>query len=435
MLKAILYLGLAGFAIIGTFFSPIIGAIGAIEAYLFNPVVFGLSDGGFRYQLWVTIAFLLSCLIHRVRGVERVGREGLVVKALWAFVAIGALSAAWAVVSPQLALDTIYEVLKTVLLVTFLVLAIRSEKDMSILLFACLIGVLHASFMHVVGPRIGYVPMSLAREYGVLPEYQTVVLVLFIPLLVLLAMMGQRNERVLAWVTLPLALDSIVNSYMRTGFVALAVELVAIFLFLPRRLTFKLLPVLGAGGALFFFVFTPTNYWDWMNTIKHPTEEGSANSRFEIDAVSLQMFLDHPMGVGYRNYIEISPQYFRPEQLDPGTGKRAGHNAFLTVLCETGVFGFAAWTSAFGGAVWLLRGIRKRADANNLTRIEIYAIGLEIGLYGWLVSGLFHSTHEVDPAFWFAGFAVTLTRLHRQAGIAEHPAADGHLETVADGSN
>src|SRR5487761_2040540 len=145
MLKAILYLGLAAVAIVGTFFSPLIGAVGSIEAYMFNPPALNLSDGNFRYQLWITLAFLISCLIHRVRGVQRVGREGALLKALWVFVAIGALSALWAAVDPQLAIDTIYEVFKTVVLVTLLVMVIRNERDFSILIFACLFGVLHAS--------------------------------------------------------------------------------------------------------------------------------------------------------------------------------------------------------------------------------------------------------------------------------------------------
>jgi O-antigen ligase len=425
MLKAILYLGLAGFAIIGTFFNPVIGAVGCIEAYFMNPVVLSMPDGGFRYQLWTTVAFLLSCLVRWRPGLPRVGREGIVLKSMWIFVGIAMLSTLWAAVNPQLALDTSYEVFKTVLFATLLLRVVRTERDVSIVITACLVGGLHASALHVFGTRLGILPASMSRDVGVLPDFQGPTLMVIVPSLILLAMLGTKWQRVLCWLTLPVVLDSIVNTYQRADLVALIVEIAAVLLFLQRKIVFRLLPVLAVGLAIFMLRLTPDNYWEWMSTITHPTEEASANSRFTIADASWTMFMDYPvLGVGYRNYIEISPKYFKQEDLDPANGKRAGHNSFLTVMCETGIVGFSFWIFAFGGAAWLLRRIRKRADPANLTKVEVYAMGLEIGLYGWLVTGFFHNTHEVDPAYWIIGLAIALTRLRAQQALEEAPAED-----------
>ena len=413
MLKAILYLGLTAVGLVGTLVNPFIGAVTCLEAYMMNPTAIPMPDGRFRYQFWTTIALLVSCLLHRAKGVERVNREGFPLKALWVFVGIGALSSFWAV-NPQLAWDSIYEVLKTVVLTSLLVRAIQNERQMRIVMLACIAGATHASILHTFGVRFGYIPASLGREAGLLPDSQTVVLVFFVPVILLIAMTGGKFERIFCWCALPFVLNSIVTSYMRTGLVCLAVELALMLILLKPGLTLRLVPVLAGGLILFIVRLTPENYWQWMSTIETPTQESSANSRFFIDRTSWRMFTDHPMGVGYRNYIELSPKYFPREYLDPANGKRSAHNSFFTILCETGIFGFAAFMSAFGGAAWLLRRIRKAADPTSPSRVAVYAIALEIGLYGWAVAGLFHSEHEVDPAYWAIAFAVILTRLHWQ---------------------
>jgi hypothetical protein len=89
------------------------------------------------------------------------------------------------------------------------------------------------------------------------------------------------------------------------------------------------------------------------------------------------------------------------------------------ILCETGIVGFPFWILSFGGAAWFLRRIRKRSDPSNLTRVEVYAMGLEVGLYGWLVTGLFHDTQDVDPAYWIIVLAIALTRLHAQQALTQ----------------
>jgi len=77
------------------------------------------------------------------------------------------------------------------------------------------------------------------------------------------------------------------------------------------------------------------------------------------------------------------------------------------------------WT--FGGTIVLMRRVRKESDWDDPSRLRLYALGIEIGLYGWLVGGLFVDLSNVDPAFWFVAFAVSITRL---AGISEPDEAE-----------
>jgi O-antigen ligase len=433
MVKAALYLGLAALAILATFINPFIGVIACIEAYLMNPVAIDMDDGQFRYQLWTSIAFIISFLIHRPAVLSHVRRENWVLKCLWAFVALAALSSQWATISSDVALDAIYEVVKTVAIVSLFVRVIRTEKQMTAVMMACVIGVMHASFLHIFGPRYGYVNAALGRGDGVLPDAQTGVMVLFAPLIILLAMFGSHKEKILCWCALPLVVDSIVTTYERTGFTALIIEFVLVFLFVPRAQKRQLIPALVGGLGLLIFRFTPPDYWEKMSTIATPHEEASAESRFVINDASWRMFLDHPMGVGYRNYPQTSPRYLDTGYLtkaDDGELVRSAHNTYFTVLCETGVFGFAIWIAGFGGTILMLRGIRKRAGPN-MGRLEFYATGLEIGLFGWCIGGWFQSYHEVDPAYWFVGFAVVLFRLvHQRQEVVPSDTVDA-LESPA----
>ena len=114
MAKLILYLALTAVGIVATLLSPFAGAIATLEAYLLNPSAIVGDYFDFRYQLWITLSFIVSYLLYRPAKLPAVGREGRSLTFLWIFVAIGALSATWAVVSSKEALDAIFEVFKTV---------------------------------------------------------------------------------------------------------------------------------------------------------------------------------------------------------------------------------------------------------------------------------------------------------------------------------
>lgn len=409
MLKFSLYFGLTLVGMGAALASPLWGGIACIQAYLLNPSAIAMADFGMRYQLLTTAAFVAGYILHRPRGVPRAGREGYLIRALWLFLFIGALSSFWAVVSAEVALDNVLEVAKTILFVTLLVSVVHTVREFEVVFFACIVGVWHAATIHTFGDRLGYLESRFGREYGVLPDDHNSVMLLFAPAVVLLCVTGSKWRRMFGAVTLVFLLNSVVYTYQRAGLVALAAQGVMMFLLWPGRVRLRLLPWALAALAVFMLRLTPDNYWEWMSTLAEPEEEASASSRMEINRASMQMLLDHPMGVGYRNYPVVSPQYLDPSLLTQG--RRSAHNSFFTIACETGVAGFAVWMFAILGAAWSLRDIRKRAKPNALRTIEVYAMGMELGLYGWMVFGLAHSGHEVDPAYWFVAFTVVLVRL------------------------
>ena len=211
-----------------------------------------------------------------------------------------------------------------------------------------------------------------------------------------------------------------VRSNHRAYFVGLVAQLALLIVFLPKRIVVRLLPIIAVGAFLFLYVLTPDKYWTWMDTILEPEQEASAASRYDINAASLAMLKDYPLGVGYHNYDLISGRYL-PAGLSRGEGGKNTHNTFFSVACETGLPGFAVWLFAVGGAVLLFRRIRKQANYANPSRIELYAMGMEFGIYGALIGDCFHTGYETDPLYWYVAFAVILTRLHYQHEPATLP--------------
>lgn len=412
MAKTIAYALLFVAMMAAAFMQPYIGAIACLQAYLLNPPVV-VQNPSFRVQLFTNVWFILVFLMRSPRGLPRVGNEGSILLGFWGFVALGAASSMWAVVSPQLAIDTIYEVAKTLLFCTLLVACIREERQISIVVLSCLVGCLHAAVMHTFGIKYGIIASRYGGEYGVLPDTQQTVLVLFVPLFIILAMMGKRWEKIFCWVSIPFILNSIVATYRRSTFLSLVAETGMLLLVLPRRVTLRLLPVLIAAGGLFVFRLAPPDYWERMSTIKDPTKEASANSRFVINEASWKMLMDYPIvGVGYRNYMVVSPRYLQADYLTGGM--RSAHNTYYTVACELGIVGFLVWGYAVAMMMWTLRRVRKRANRSEVDRVGMLAMGMELGLYGWLMGGWTQSDQEVDPVFWFAAFTVILVRLQHQ---------------------
>lgn len=423
MLKGLLYSSLGLLGVFAALCSPIWGAVAVIEAYLLNPIVLSDQLATVRFQFIITAAFVLGILL---RGLEpplpKVRNETIALTAMLSYGALAMASTLWAVISADTAFDESIDILKAIFVASLLPLVIRSERSARIIIWALLVGVAHAAFMHVLGPRFGWLPRRFSREFGPLPDTQSSVMILFVPLFALFAVYSKRwREKAFCLASLLVSLDSIVNSYQRAYFVALLVQAVMLTILLPKRIVLRLIPVATFAVILFSMVFTPDNYWSWMTTISDYEDDRSANVRIELSKVSLKIIREFPFGVGYRNYPWVSPRYLDASYLTQGT--RAAHNTFFTVACETGLLGLALFLAAFGAAMLIVRRIRRSSDSKCPTEIQVFSMGMEIGLLGWGVGGLFHSDHEVDPAFWFIGLAVAMARVaaHQLATVSPRP--------------
>lgn len=143
---------------------------------------------------------------------------------------------------------------------------------------------------------------------------------------------------------------------------------------------------------LSLFQFAPTASRNRLATIPQEVTQGNINNRKQIWKSGARVWLKHPLaGVGAGAYPEaVRPQLGTPSV--PGA-RYVAHNTFLSVLVETGVFGFALWIAMLGcltAFVWMMP-LPERAFCAVL--LVVWAIGVSTLTWEhykgtWLVVGL-----------------------------------------------
>ena len=129
-------------------------------------------------------------------------------------------------------------------------------------------------------------------------------------------------------------------------------------------------------------------------------DEGSAEQRLAIWAVARGIIAENWLtGVGIGAYNEshfIMAQ--RPGYNPSAIGKRDTHSTYLNILAETGVVGFSFFVLLIGVTLQKSRLARRNAgDASPTLKAQL--IWLEIGLYGFLVAGIWGTYGKLGPLY------------------------------------
>lgn len=150
--------------------------------------------------------------------------------------------------------------------------------------------------------------------------------------------------RIFAFSAAGLALMGLLVSFSRGALVAFLLAMLVTLLFSKASPVLRLV-VLGAGaGALALFLLVYVDPVFLQERILGIANNRSALFRVYMAGAALQMWADHPMGIGLGNYPLVFP-YYRPAFVLPNLVE--SHTAYLTVLVETGIVGFI-------GFMWLI---------------------------------------------------------------------------------
>jgi O-antigen ligase len=169
--------------------------------------------------------------------------------------------------------------------------------------------------------------------------------------------------------------------------------------------------------ALAVIAVAPTDVWQRVSGLRYGTAtatidmmdpEGSAGERWRIALTALEIIRDHPvLGVGIGRYHEANVAY------SPLIGSKSVHNTYLEVLAETGAPG--AFLFLWFLITLILRARRTRRDAHALRespewrRLQL----LELGLYGFLVAGLFGTYGFLSMLYIYLAVLFAQTELLR----------------------
>jgi len=243
----------------------------------------------------------------------------------------------------------------------------------------------------------------------------------------LLASARSPSARLLSGAALLPLTYGVIASESRGGFVALiATGVVAIVVF--RRHRVQILAVV-AGIAAVMGIWLSSNPAAWDRITNASEDRGSG--REDLWTIALRTFDDHPiLGVGVNNFAVQAPRYTR----EPGTltgvihieTELGVHNAYLSLLTETGVLGVTLFLGLSGSAV--LTGVRggQRFERSGDRSSALLTRAGAVALTGMLSAAFFLSDAE-DKRIWvLMGFALA------SAGVSRRIAAERQQLTALE---
>lgn len=276
-------------------------------------------------------------------------------------------------------------------------------------------GFAQVGYMQYAGTQEGY------RIFGPVgdPNFYAMVMLVLVPLaLERLLDESSRPLRLMALWALTVIALTVIFTYSRGGFVALAAAIFAWFFLYPLRA--KYFPILILVGVAFFMLI-PQEYLARISTLKElisapsvgfRTQDFALRGRASETLAGLEMIKQNPiLGVGLNNYTVHYMEYAKSLGLAPTATERAAHNLYIEVAAETGLLGLSVFLVLLGtmakniiGSWKKLKGMRR----DDLARM-VAAIGA--GIFGYLTASIF--IHSAYPRyFWLlVGIAFSIPNI------------------------
>jgi O-antigen ligase len=250
------------------------------------------------------------------------------------------------------------------------------------------------------------------------PNFYAMVMLVLVPL-ALERLLDERSRlfRMMALWALTVIVLTIVFTYSRGGFVALAAAIFAWFYLYPLR--GKYIPILILVGIAFLMLI-PREYIARISTLTEllsapsvgfRTQDIALRGRASETLAGLEMLKQHPfIGVGLGNYIVHYLSYVKSLGLAPTATVRAAHSLYIEVAAETGLLGLSVFLVLLGTmAKNIIDSWKKlKGTRDDLARM-VAAIGA--GILGYLTASIF--IHSAYPRyFWLlVGIAFSIPNI------------------------
>jgi hypothetical protein len=245
-----------------------------------------------------------------------------------------------------------------------------------------------------------------------------------------LAATGLR--RWLAFSSLPFMVNAIVLTATRGAVVGLAGGALASIFFTPKSRRRTVFLLLAIAPALLFMLANDL-FWERMSTILPDVEtqqrDESAESRIVIAHANLDMFLDHPLGVGHRGNEKLSPEYLPVELLTnkDGTLVRAAHNTFMAILVDHGFIGLFLFIMLHLSIARSLMRARFNSASGLGREFGLYVAALASSMVIYWGNAQFANFTKSEVVIWIAALAAALEWI-----ASAIPQSNGSGSTVAE---
>ena len=243
--------------------------------------------------------------------------------------------------------------------------------------------------------------------------------IMAIPLMRYLHLQAER-----AWLrmgllgAIALSIISVMGSYSRGAFLAMAAMLMVLIMKSPRRGLLICASLVGAALAL---TIAPDKWYDRMHSITTYQEDGSAQGRFQAWKYAYKVAVMRPFTGG--GFLAGGDNALFIQLVPEAETSRAAHSIYFEVLGEHGFIGLALFlligASALLTGTWVISRTKNRPE---LTWASNLAAMLQVSMVGYAVGGAFLSQALFD-LYWVLVVIMIQTKLIVAKELAAERAA------------
>lgn len=314
---------------------------------------------------------------------------------LIAFLAWAALTLVWAEQTGT-GVTALSRYFLDILLLPIAFTAVRTRRDLVIVLSAIAIGAFVAAAFGIVKPPSPEVIEG--RATGTIGDPNELAAALIVGLALAAGLMMSRGRppavRLGALLVIPFCMAGIFMSLSRGGLVALVALLVAAPLLAGRwRPAMAGLLVLVAASGFLYFTQVAS-----LPARERITMSNGGSGRTALWTIGWRMVEAHPIGgVGVGNFPVASPSYvlqpglLEQDELIFSVAPKVTHNTYLEILAEMGFPGLLLFLGIVGASLLCTLRAARLWSRRGAVGMEALARGMLLGLIGLLVADFFIS--------------------------------------------
>jgi putative inorganic carbon (hco3(-)) transporter len=345
-LKAILFIGLFAFCVIGALFSPFLGVYGYIAEYCIGPAnawwAAPFYSYGLRYSFILAVMTTLGFFLHKSRmqyGKHFFRPQEILILFFFAVIWLSVFFTG-GMTDRYLVVD--HPAIKITKIFTFAFLMthiITDKRKLNGLFWVFVIVSLILGLQAWDTPRRAF---SQGRLEGIggadftEANYFSAFMATMLPIVGIQFFRCKKLfGKIVCFISAAFTANAVVLCRSRGAFVGLAFGAFAAASYAPKRYRIKILLclILGISGGIYL---TDARFIERLTTIARvdETRDVSAQSRLDIWKGGMKMVRDHPLGIGAGNWYDNIVKYVATY------GKLDSHNTFVKCIAELGFHGF-----------------------------------------------------------------------------------------------
>lgn len=293
-------------------------------------------------------------------------------------------------------------------------MTLRTVTDLRKMVWAFLISIFFIGLMSVKN-QLTHTSL-VTRSYD--PNDIALVMVCALPFIIYFFKETKLPGKVFIGTCFFFSLQAIILSVSRGGFLGL-VAIGGYLLFKAKKGKKGLILIAAIAGVILISQLAPSSYWDRISTIWNPQSEldSTGAGRLDIWKTGLKIFSENIFtGVGINNFTTAEGY----THFDAGGKWSTAHNSFIQIGVELGIVGLVLFLLFTFGTVLKMRKLQKawqhKSEYKDLLWMT-YAI--EIGMFGYIVSGFFLSRAYFDYLYFMVGLSVAIQKMAKSITFDE----------------